>query len=215
MANFATELVSAAGAELVRFAGRNEIDPTVRDLLIEYWTVGTGITERAANKEINNRTAWSAAFISFVVKKALNASGSTASFNFSASHSVYAGASIRNLLQNKPAPVFVGLPPTGVGAVAPEVGDIIGVTRSRRIDDYADAMDAARSEDTYFSHFDVVTELRSGKIKRIGGNVSNSVTEKALALTSGGILPILPFKFDSAGQVLSGPFICVIKHKTV
>jgi hypothetical protein len=28
------------------------------------------------------------------------------------------------------------------------------------------------------------------------------------------ILPILPFKFGSAGQVLSRPYLCVIKHKS-
>jgi hypothetical protein len=112
-----------------------------------------------------------------------------------------------------PAPVFAGLPPTGVGAVKPERGDVIGVTRVRAIDDYADALDAARAEDTYFSHFDIVTEISQGKLKCIGGNVSNSVTEKSVTLTKGGILPILPFKFNSAGQVISGPYICVIKHK--
>jgi hypothetical protein len=213
MADFRTELVKAAQAELIRFDGRDETNPGVRDILIEYWTKGGGRTVAGAKTEIRKRTAWSAAFISFCVKNALAASGSRAKFTFSASHSVYIGASILNVLNNKPAPAFYGQPPTGAGAVAPEVGNIIGVTRTRHIDDYADALDAARSEDTYFSHCDIVTAKAGGKIKRIGGNVSNSVTEKTLNLTSAGLLPVLPFKFDSAGQVLSGPFICVIKQK--
>ena len=213
MADFKTELVKAVQNELSRFAGRDETDPTVRDILIEFWTKGAGRTVAAAKTEITKRTAWSAAFISFCVKNALAASGSSAKFVFSASHSVYIGASIINVLNNKAAPAFYGQPPTGAGAVAPEVGDIIGVTRTAHIDDYAGALAAARNEDTYFSHCDVVTAKTGGKIKRVGGNVSNSVTEKTLSLTAAGLLPVLPFKFDSAGQVLSGPFICVIKQK--
>lgn len=182
--------------------------------MIEYWTIGAGRTERAAKGEINKRTAWSAAFISFVVKKALRSSGSKASFKFSARHSEYVGAAIRNVLQGQSAPAFLGLPPTGVGAVEPEVGDIIGVTRVRAIDDYADALDAARANERYFSHFDVVTEIKNGEVKCVGGNVSNSVTKKTVRLASNGILPILRFKFDSAGNVISGPYICVIKHKS-
>lgn len=213
MADFRTELVKAVSAELTRFAGRKETNPAVRDILIEYWTKGAGRSIAGAKTEINNRTAWSAAFISFCVKKALAASGSGAKFVFSASHSEYAGAAILNFVNSKAAPAFYGLPPTGSGAVKPEVGDIIGVTRVAHVDDYADALDAARNNDRYFSHFDVVTSKSGGTIKRVGGNVSDSVTEKSLALTSAGILPNLPFKFNSAGQVLSGPFICVIKHK--
>jgi hypothetical protein len=213
MADFRTEFVKTVTAELTRFGGRKETDPTVRDILIEYWMKGSGRSLAAAKTEINKRTAWSATFISFCVKKALAASGSPAKFAFSASHSEYAGAAILNVVNGKAPPAFFGLPPTGAGAAAPEVGDIIGVTRTGNIDDYADALLAARRDDRYFSHFDIVTEKKSGKIKRIGGNVSNSVTEKSLALTGAGLLPILPFKFDAAGQVLSGPFICVIKHK--
>ena len=112
--------------------------------MTEYWIDGAGRSERAAAGEIDDRTAWSAAFISFVVKKAVAASGSRSSFVFSARHSDYAGAAILNHLQNRPAPVFVGLPPTPTGAVAPEVGDLIGVTRKRSVDDYADALDHAR-----------------------------------------------------------------------
>lgn len=213
MATFAVELVGAAQTELQRFGGRKETSDEVRDLLIEYWTVGAGRSRSAAAAEIRDRTAWSAAFISFVVRKALAASGSRARFVFSARHSDFAGAAILNLMQNRSAPAFVGLVPTGAGAVAPEVGDLIGVTRERSVDDYADALDQARAGGGYASHFDVVTEIRGSRLKCIGGNVSDSVTESTVRLTPEGLLPILPFKFNSAGQVLSGPYLCVIKHK--
>jgi len=213
MADFRTELVKATAAERVRFAGRKETDPTVRDILIEYWTKGAGRTVAGAKKEIRDRTAWSAAFISFVVKNALAASGSKAKFAFSASHSEYAGAAIRNVLNNVSPPAFFGRPPSDAGAVQPKVGDLIGVTRSKSIGDFANALAAARRDDRYFSHFDVVTEIKGTSLKCTGGNVSNSVTEKTVTLTAAKLLPKRPFKLDSAGAVLSGPFICVVQHE--
>lgn len=179
---------------------------------MEYWTNGGGYSAASAKKAITELTAWSAAFISYVVKNALIASGSKAVFDYSASHSVYAGAAIRNVLNEVKRPGFYGLPPIGPGAVVPELGDIIGVTRVKWIDDYADAMGAARKEETYFSHFDIVVEASKTKVRTIGGNVSNSVGEKTFTLNADGTLPTLPFKYSKAGNVLSGPFICVIKH---
>jgi hypothetical protein len=213
MANFQTELVKAAKAELVRFGGQHETDPDVHDILKQYWTEGAGFKSKAAETAIADRTAWSAAFISFLVKQALSASGSAASFAFSASHSVYAGAAIRNMMAEEPPEVFYGFPPDGDGAEMPEVGDIFGSTRVLHIDDFADALDAARKHDTYFSHFDVVTDITNGTLTSIGGNVSNSVTEKTVTLTTDGFLPKKPFKFDGAGNVVSGPYICIIKFR--
>ena len=213
MSKFTDDLVAAASVQLQRFAGRKETDPTVRDVLIEYWTTGAGRSAAAAQDEIDQRTAWSAAFISFVVKAALASSGSPAKFKFSGRHSDYAGAAILNLMQNRPPPDFIGLPPTGPGAVKPNVGDIIGVTRELSVDDYADALDKARAGDGYFSHFDIVTAVEGGKVACIGGNVSDSVTQRMVPLEPDGTLPLLPFKFDSAHRVTSGPYICVIKHK--
>ena len=162
MAQFEVEVVRAAKAERERFAGRRETDDTVRDIMIDYWTTGAGRTVTKAKAEIRSRTAWSAAFISFVVRKALAASGSPARFAFSASHSVYAGAAIRNDQSAVTGPAFLGLPPSGAGAEPPMVGDLIGVTRQRDIEDYAEALAAARREDTDFSPFDVVVDKTGG-----------------------------------------------------
>jgi hypothetical protein len=214
MASFRSELVTGAKAEFARFGGKHETSAAVRPILLDYWVNGGGYSKPASNKAIDNLTAWSAAFVSYVVKGALKRSGSAATFKFSASHSVYAGEAIRNQLNGVKRPAFFGLPPTGVGAVKPEVGDIIGVTRVKWIDDYADALGAARNEDTYFSHFDIVVDVSAGKVQTIGGNVSNTVGGKTFTLTPGGILPNLPFKYSNAGNVISGPFICVIKHLT-
>lgn len=214
MADFRTEVVKGAKAEMARFGGRKESDPSVHGLLMEYWTVGAERSAASAKKEIRDRTAWSAAFISFVVKGALARSGSPAKFEFSSSHSIYAGAAIRNLLERAPFPAFFGIAPLGIGGGMPELGDIVGVTRTKHLDDYADAVLAARRKETYFSHFDIVTERGNGFVKVIGGNVSNSVSEKTFKLDADGFLVNLPFKLDHAGQVLTGPFLCMIKHQT-
>jgi hypothetical protein len=163
-------------------------------------------------RAIGDRTHWSAAFISFVVRQALNTSGSPAAFAFSASHSVYVEAALRNDFNDLQPPAFYGIPPTGVGAEPPQPGDIFGGSRTRAIDDYADALRAARDGETYFSHFDIVTEVTDEQVVGIGGNVSNSVSKSRVQLANG-LLPIRAFRFDRAGQVIAGPFICLIQHK--
>jgi hypothetical protein len=42
-----------------------------------------------------------------------------------ARHSDYAGAAVLDLPQHRPEPVTVRLTPTGVGATAPQVGDLV------------------------------------------------------------------------------------------
>jgi hypothetical protein len=212
MAGFKTELVKAAKAELERFGGRDETHEDVHDILIAYWTDGAGRTLEKARREVSRRTAWSAAFISFAVKAALDASRSRAAFAFSGAHSEYVGAAIRNLLNGVGAPVFLGHPPDNDGAVAPGVGDIVGGTRTLAIDDYADALLAARDRAFYSSHFDIVVAKANGVLTLIGGNVGNTVKQTRVRLTAHGLLPKRDFKFDSAGKVLSGPFICVVQH---
>lgn len=211
--SFQSELVTACKAELIRFDGRDETDPTVFDILMEYWMEGAGFSKPAARKAIRKRTAWSAAFISFVVKKALKESRSRAAFAFNGSHSVYIGAAIRNDFNAARPPAFFGVPPRGVGAEKVQVGDIFGATRALSIPDYEAALRAARNKDTYFSHCDVAIEVGGGTVTSIGGNVSNSVTQRTVALDNDGFLPVRPFKKDDAGQVVSGPFICVIKER--
>lgn len=215
-----TAIVDIAKEELKIVAGRHETDPVMHPILMKYWTNGPQEFEGnsdhkkkisdGARQDIKDRTAWSAAFVSYVVRKALAQTGSAAEFAFSASHSVYAGQAIRNGLVKPTLPAFIGYPPTGIGAVKPEVGDLIGVTRVKWVDDFADALDAARNEKSYFSHFDIVTDISGDVVSKIGGNVSDSVTQTTVK-TQNGILPILKFKHDKTGRIVSGPFICVIK----
>ena len=56
--------------------GRKETDTTLLSVLMDYWMTGAELKEKKARKYINDGLAWSAAFISFVVKDALAKSGS-------------------------------------------------------------------------------------------------------------------------------------------
>ncbi|WP_270938290.1 DUF2272 domain-containing protein [Falsiroseomonas oryzae] len=215
MPSFAHALVSAANAEHQRFGGRHETDPAVRPLLAEYWIEGAGLSRSRADQMIDRREAWSAAFISFVVRRALAASGSRARFVFSASHSVYAGHAILNDFNNVPAPAFHGLPPNGAGAEKPKPGDLLGYTRVAAVGGYEDALRAARAPrgpETYFSHFDVVTASAGGQLTVVGGNVSDTLKAEKVKLDADGFPPRRPFKFSSVGRVVSGPYICLIRH---
>jgi hypothetical protein len=215
MPSFAQALVTAAEKELARFGGRHETDTAVQDLLIEYWMAVPGTSKSKALSHIADRTAWSAAFLSFAVRKALTASGSPAVFAFSASHSVYAGAAIRNDFNGVAPPVFLGVPPHGAGGEKPQVGDLIGWSRTTAIDDYEDALKAARhlpKPSTYPSHFDVITKVKDGVATLIGGNVSQTVKQTTVKLSSDGFAPVRGFKFDMAGDIIEGPYICVIRH---
>jgi hypothetical protein len=215
MPSFAQALIAAAEAEHVRFAGRRETDGTVSDILVAYWMAVPGTSRNRALSHIADRTAWSAAFISFVVRAALADSASPASFAFAASHSVYIGAAIRNDFNAVARPAFLGVPAHGDGAEALRPGDLLGWSRTTAIDDYEDALKAARrhpSPGTYPSHVDVVTRIEDGVATLIGGNVSQTVKQTTLKLSAEGFAPVRGFKFNAAGDIISGPFICLMRH---
>jgi len=217
MPAFVEALVAAAEAELTRFAGRRETAPSVAPILTEYWLAVPDVSAAAARVHIARRTAWSAAFISFLVRQALAESGTAAHFEFSASHSIYAGAAIRNDFDAVPPPAFYGLPPNGAGGEKLRPGDILGYPRTTAIDDYEDALRAARRQprpDTYPSHFDVVTGISDGEATLIGGNVSQTVKRTTLKLDPDGFAPVRGFRSDMTGAIISGPFICIIRLMT-
>ena len=72
-------------------------------------------------------------------------------------------------------------------AAIPEVGDIVGCTRSKNMTT-AKALAHFDRKTSYVSHADLVVAKRPGEIDVIGGNVRDSVTKKTLALNSAGLL---------------------------
>ncbi|MFN3972741.1 MAG: DUF2272 domain-containing protein [Gemmobacter sp.] len=151
-----------------------------RALIKKYWIEGVGYSSARAESELNKRTAWSAAFVSYCVKMALRSSGDAARFNVSASLSVYIGQSLRNDFAGVTKPAFFGEPANRIGKVAPTVGDIVGWSRTANIANNENVLSAARATlapHTYFSHCDIVADVSAGKVAMIGGNVKDSVSK--------------------------------------
>ncbi|XHX78704.1 MAG: DUF2272 domain-containing protein [Stenomitos frigidus ULC029] len=140
-----------------------------------YWREAVG-----AKLDGRNSNPWSAAFISWVMKKA----GAGNRFKYSARHSVYIRDAIAQRKNNQPSAAFKGY---RLHEVAPQVGDLVCASRG----DDAGKVDYDTTRD-YQAHCDVVVATRSGAIDVIGGNVNNSVSMKTLKVDAQGKLTNAP-----------------------
>lgn len=134
--------------------------------------------------------AWSAAFISYVMR----AAGAGPGFPYSPLHADYINAAARGegvLRAERPE------------TYAPQAGDLICVGRlsARRM--RFDELPSGR----FFAHCDLVVGAVPGQLTVIGGNVSAGVTMKHVPTTPGGML------VDSTGQVVDGryPWFVVLR----
>lgn len=127
---------------------------------------------------------WSAAAISFMVKKAdaALAGSKYSSFMFAAAHSRYVHDSVIRRDRGDTSAPFWGF---DLDEAKPQLGDI--VCRSRA-GSGADDIDFARRHDSFKSHCDIIVAIKSGFVVTIGGNVSHSVKTTNYNLTSGGFL---------------------------
>lgn len=110
---------------------------------------------------------WSAAFISFVVRRSGPA---YAAFKFADAHSVFANDAIQARILGRRDRPFWGYRRT---EAKPELGDIVLRFRSG----VAVSFDYAENHERgYDSHSDVVVEVTPNVVRVIGGNVSDTVT---------------------------------------
>ncbi|MFZ4986203.1 MAG: DUF2272 domain-containing protein [Blastocatellia bacterium] len=138
-----------------------ETDPAVRQRLNDYWVTGTGSPRY--EKDWPSKVPWSAAFISWIMRKA----GAGQAFHYSAAHVNYIIAARKNRLENSPNP-FKAYRTT---EVAPRIGDIVCREREGSNASYDNLRPGM------LTHCDIVVEVRPGSIVTIGGNVSNSVSQ--------------------------------------
>jgi hypothetical protein len=152
----------------------------------EYWWIGQDPDSREvswtgkhdetgaifpANEDGNY--AWSAAFISYVMRIA----GAATRFPYAESHSTYI-----NLAAAGATAAIKAYPPQGI---APSPGDLICTGRGRAAAlHFADLPTAA----PFPSHCDIVVAKAPGMLTVIGGNIDDSVTEKHVPVTAGGML---------------------------
>ena len=145
-----------------------EGDPRTMERLRMYWKEGAGVknwTDAQMKSE-----AWSAAFISYIMKK----SGAGRDWKYSPSHSTYIVDSIKNRKENNANP-FKGYKPEEVKL---EVGDLVGKARQGGV--------TYDTKGAYKSHTDVVVKIKDGYADTIGGNVGDTVKVTKVPLTPDG-----------------------------
>ncbi|HEV7713038.1 MAG TPA: phage tail tip lysozyme [Asanoa sp.] len=168
-------IATVARAELRRWrpAGRpplRETDAAAAPVLGKYYRVGVGATVpeaqlRSAGFQAKN--PWSAVFISYVLRTA----GAGPAFAYSRAHQTYVRAARRNRLEGRTGNPFWAY---RVEEIAPRVGDLVCAARSGSGATYDNIGDGQIRA----THCDVVTEVESGRIRVIGGNVDQSVTAR-------------------------------------
>lgn len=141
----------------------NENSPVRYKDLKRYWD-SVGWNE---NSWSPTGTAWSAAFMSYVVKNAKPKN----QFSYSSSHSKYIRQAIQNRKTNNKNP-FKGY---RLNEKKIDVGDLVCYSRESQTDLY----DRTSS---YMSHCDIVTGIGKDYAEIIGGNVGNSVTKKLIPI---------------------------------
>jgi len=150
--------------------GSRECDSVYRDRVGEYWKKGTGRNLDGCDRDV----PWSAAFISFVMKK----SGAGNHFKYSSGHSTYIRDTIQNRKRNRKSP-FKGYE---LSEKPVELGDLVCYTRQNNVN-----YDTTHS---YKSHCDIVVKVNKnqGFAEVIGGNVTDGVTKRVVKVDSKGYL---------------------------
>ena len=150
-----------------------------------YWWLGldpswpqsgwTGIHDQNGqvfSASVDGNYAWSAAFISYVMRLA----GAGGSFPYSETHSDYIDAAARHT-------PGIALETERVADYAPQIGDLICLWRGRRPVTF-DELPAGR----FAGHCDIVVAGKPGQLDVIGGNVDNAVAMKYIPVTADGRL---------------------------
>ena len=169
--------------------GHREADEGYWQRVGDYW--------RAVDRDLTGKDtdeAWSAAFISYVMKEA----GAGSRFFYSEWHAHYIREAIRARQTGDASYGFWGY---RLSERAPMVGDLVGYSRQ-------DGVDFENQPEVYKSHTDLVVAVRPGEIDVIGGNVEDSVTRKTLATDAKGKLidkhhnwfVVLANRFGTAGS---------------
>jgi hypothetical protein len=200
---FAARAVSIATQEW-EFFGKQSYDPSGhRDHAGHtegedgYWQrVGTYWLEGTNTHSVDGRNhdmPWSAAFISWVIRKA----GAGDRFRYSTQHSVYIYQGIRDYLRKR---AEAGFWTVRLSDEKPGVGDLVCWSRTDGID-----YDHQHGGD-YPGHTDIVIGVDVNQMAIIGGNVADSVCRRVLKLNDTGFLTPI----EAGGEKLFGLMKCRI-----
>lgn len=148
------------------------LDPSWRE---QGWTGIHDETGRVFSSRRDGFYAWSAAFISYVMRMA----GAGSGFPYSATHSDYIDAARRHGLGREPG---TALTAERIETYAPQRGDLICLWRGKPVT--FDELPAGH----FPGHCDIVVGGRPGQLYVIGGNVDNAVAMKYIPVTADGHL---------------------------
>lgn len=127
------------------------------------------------NRDGRSPFAWSAAFMSFIVRRA-----GYENFKFDQGHDTYIhDAKKKRNANDASAPFWL----FRLSEHKPQLGDLVCAWRENPV-----TFDNMPTD--FLSHTDVVVEIDQHTIKTIGGNVGNSVNEKTFGLKSDGHLKV-------------------------
>lgn len=215
------QIVAACNEELKIWKGKKETDEGMLAHVRRYWKKGPGMTKAAIDELLKVRTAainkglasipspWSAAFVTFVMKKAYP------DFKAAQSHSKYISWAKTN--RTTQAHPFQAFP---VNEVAVEPGDII--CQARSIKKWATYENVGELPHT---HGDIVIRIENGYAVAVGGNINMNVQEVRYELDSANqlvqkkdrkwnkplffaVIKIVPFSPVGAGGITSsGSFL--------
>jgi hypothetical protein len=159
-----------------------ETSPAASPILREYYRVGVGADIGAAQLQSTAFQAqhpWSAVFVSYVMRTA----GAGRAFAYSPAHQTYIRQARRNRLTGDTGNPFWAF---RASEVAPRVGDLVCASRAGSGATY----DNIAEPRTRATHCDIVTEVRPGRIRVVGGNVGQTVGEKCLRTLPDGRLSL-------------------------
>lgn len=185
--SMASRILALCQAEWERFdkGGKKEAEDPQFRRIGDYWAAinlphngRTQILNQATGRTYN--PPWSAAFISYVLKQA----GAGSGFRYAQAHCHY----VQDFISGRANAVYEAMHPDHY---APAPGDMVHFGRSgaKRFD-FTEARVRYDADSFYSSHSDIVTEVDSGAglIRTIGGNVSNSVSQKRFKIKADGKL---------------------------
>ena len=159
-----------------------ETDRAAVPILQQYYREGVNRNVSAAELQDTSwqkQHPWSAVFVSFVMRTA----GAGPAFKYSAAHQSYIAAGRRNRLEGVASNPFWAYRAT---EVAPQVGDLICASRA----DSGATYDNIGDSQSRATHCDIVTEVRPGSLRVIGGNVNQNVDAKTIRTLPDGRLEL-------------------------
>jgi hypothetical protein len=176
-----------------------ETNPDAHRFLLKYWMEfrPNGFSQTKAEKWIKDQKAWSAIFISYVMREA----GAGRAFTYGTFHTTFIAAAKKAALAED-ASSFQGYP---ISAVRPEVGDLVCRDRSKTQRGPCSNTNWDNVAPGLISHSDIVVEVFPDYIIILGGNTGQSYPAKGLGANTVGQRKI---RLDEQGYVIPDQSKC-------